>query len=62
MHNFIKIIAIGAVIGIVIISSLFVLDVVDASEMKEYLQKTLFVLSIVALGGIIISALSKPKA
>lgn len=57
-----KIIAILAVIGIVIIASLFVLDVVNVVEMKDFLRKTLLVLTIVAVGGTAVSLLSKPKA
>lgn len=57
-----KIIAILAVIGIVIIASLFVLDIVNTAQMNEFLQKTLLVLTIVAVGGVAVSFLSKPKA
>lgn len=62
MQSFMKIIAILAVIGIVIIASLFVLDIVNTAQMNEFLQKTLLVLTIVAVGGVAVSFLSKPKA
>ena len=59
MRNFIRIIAVLATIGIVVIASLVVFDVVSFSESKDALQKVLFTLGIVALGGIIISVISK---
>lgn len=61
MQGFLKIIAILAIIGVVIISSLFVLDIVTSEEVKDTLLKVALVLGIVALGGFIISFLSKPS-
>ncbi len=54
-------IAILAIIGIVVISSLFVLDVITSADVKEVLQKVLLVLGIIALGGGGIFFLVKPK-
>lgn len=51
-----------AIIGIVIISSLFVLDAVTSEEVREMLLNVVLVLGIVALGGSIISLLAKPRA
>ena len=62
MLSLVKAIGVVAVIGVVIIASLFVLDFVDAVEMRDLLQKILLVLSIIALGGIAISFFLKPKA
>lgn len=62
MQGFLKIIAMLAIIGIVIISSLFVLDAVTSEEVREMLLNVVLVLGIVALGGSIISLLAKPRA
>ena len=62
MQGFLKIIATLAIIGIVVISTLFVLDVVTSVEVKEALQEVLLVLGILALGGFAISFLAKPSA
>jgi len=61
MQGFLKMIAILAIIGIVVISSLFVLDVITSADVKEVLQKVLLVLGIIALGGGGIFFLVKPK-
>lgn len=61
MQNLIKIIAILAIMGIVIVSTLLVLGVVDATETKDILLKTMLVLGVVALGGLGISFLAKPR-
>lgn len=62
MTNFLKAVGILAIIGIVVISSLFVLDVVTASETREILQKVLLVLGILALGGVAASFVARSKA
>lgn len=62
MTNFIKLVVIVAVVGIVVVGSLFVFDVVTAAETKDILQKVLVVLGIVVLGGLVIGALSRPKS
>ncbi|MBI5400764.1 MAG: hypothetical protein HZB12_01455 [Candidatus Yonathbacteria bacterium] len=59
MQGFLKIIAILAIIGIVIIASLFVLDVVTSAEVKDMLLKVLIMLGILALGGVSVSFLTK---
>lgn len=59
MKNFIKILSILAIIGIVIVGCLLVLDVVTSAESKDILQKTLLVLGIVALGGVAVSFFSR---
>ena len=61
MQNFLKIIVVLAVICIIIVSSLFVLDVVTSEEVRDILQKTLLILSIVALGGLVVSLVSRPR-
>jgi len=61
MQNFLKTIVILAVVCIIIVSSLFVLDVVTSEEVRDILQKTLLVLSIVALGGLIVGLISRPR-
>ena len=61
MKNFLKIIIILAVIGIVAISLFFVLDLITANEVKDTLQKTLLILGIIALGGLVVSLISHPK-
>ncbi len=61
MQNFLKVIVILAVIGIVILSTLFVLDVAVAAEVKDTLQKTLLVLAIVALGGLAVGLISRTR-
>jgi len=61
MKNFSKIIATLAVVSIVLIALLFVFDLVQAEEMRNMLQRILFALALVALGGLGISVLSQPK-
>jgi len=61
MQGFLKIVAILAIVGIVIISILFVLDAVTSIEVKDILQKVLLVLGIIALGGFVISFLTKSR-
>jgi len=62
MQNFLKIIVILIIIGIIIVSSLFVLDAVTSTEMKDILQKTLLILSLVALGGLIVGLISRSRS
>ncbi len=59
MQGFLKTVALVAIIGIVIIASLFVLDMVTSVEARDMLQKVLLVLGLVALGGIAITALTR---
>lgn len=59
MKNFIKILSILAILGVVIVGCLLVLDVVSSTESKDILQKTLLVLGIVALGGVVVSFFSR---
>ncbi len=61
MVNFIRIMAVLALVGIVIIASLFVFDIASFAESKEALQKILLVLGIVALGGMATSFIVKTK-
>ena len=62
MQNFLKIVAILAIIGVIVVSSLFVLDAVTSTEMKDILQKVLLILSILALGGLVVSLISRPQS
>lgn len=62
MQNIFKIVTMFAVIGIVLVAVLFVLDLATSTEVKDALQKVLLVLGIVALGGMSISFLAKPRA
>ncbi len=62
MANFIKLIVVVAVVGIITVSALFVFDVVTAAETKDVLQKVLIVLGIVALGGVVIGVLSRSRS
>jgi len=59
MQGFLKIITIVAIVGVVIVATLFVLDLATSTEAKEVLQKVLLVLGIVALGGVSVSFLTK---
>jgi len=61
MQNFLKVIVILAVISIVVISVLFVLDIVVVEEIKDTLQKTLLILAIVALGGLVVGLISRVR-
>ena len=61
MQNFLKVIVVLAVIGIVVVSALFVLDVAVAEEVKDTLQKTLLILAIVALGGLAVGWISRTR-
>lgn len=61
MINFIRFVAVLALVGVVVIATLFVLDASSLAESKEALQKTLLVLGIVALGGIATSFIVKTK-
>ncbi len=62
MQNFLKIIGILAVIGITIIATLFVLDIVTVAETKDVLMKVLLVLVILGLGGFTILFFTQPKS
>ena len=59
MQGILKIITMIAIVGIVIVSIFFVLDIATSAEVKEILQKVLLVLGIVVLGGVSISFLTK---
>ncbi len=61
MTGFLKMIALLAVLGIVVISSLFVLDIVTGEQTKELLVKVLLVLGIIALGGLGSSVLMRSR-
>jgi len=61
MQNFLKTVVILAIIGIVVIALLFVLDVVNIGEVKDTLQKTLLVLGVVALGGVIVGLIARSQ-
>lgn len=58
MQNFLKVIVILAIIGIVTIALLFVLDIATLSESREVLQKVLLILGIIALGGLAVGLIS----
>lgn len=60
MKGFLKIIAILAIVALVIIGILFVTDIVSSEATKEVLTKVIWVLAIVAVGGLATSVLVKP--
>jgi len=59
MQGILKIITMIAIVGIVIVSIFFVLDIATSADVKEILQKVLLVLGSVVLGGVSISFLTK---
>lgn len=61
MKGFLKIIAILAIVALVIIGILFVTDIVSSEATKEVLTKVIWVLAIVAVGGLATSVLVKPS-
>lgn len=61
MQNFLKVMGVLAIIGITIIATLFVLDIVTGVETKDILTKVLLVLAVLAISGTAISFFQQPK-
>ncbi len=58
MKNFLRVVAVLAVVGIVVIAGLFVFDVVSVADTRDALQRVLLMLGVVALGGLAVSMLT----
>jgi len=61
MAVFIKSIGVIAIVGVVVVASLFLLDVIEAPETRDILSKIMYILGVFALGGISISFVSRTK-